>query len=291
MLAARNKHFRLAAALGAVSYLILAVRDTFEANTVIGGYSPGEFKVASAIFVGTRVIGAFGFVVVAVAFGDPIDWPRLRGGGTILASVFLAFFVAWIFRVIGTLPNVDNVDYRSLQVWSAAAALLFAAAAGAIVSSFVDSRRGTARANLIWIGAILLTASYAVVTVAQLYQQSFYSSLGYDHAFTIGTMVIAFASLGTALAVLVFVLGARRPLPRREGALFAALAGATVAGLVYFAGSTLIAIGVASHGGTTSGNAEAWLTVVGALVSTAMTLAAALGARAVWLGSEEPTPA
>ncbi len=280
MLAARNHRFRIAALLAAAAYLMLTARFSIEADR-LGAEElvPGGYVAGAALSVGVHLFGACGLLVIAAAFGEEVDWRRLRSGGTILAATAIAEFGAWIFRLIATLANSHDDDYRAFHIWTTAGTLLAAVAVCVIVSGFLESRRGTARASRLWIGMIVATVGYLAATVGQLYLQSLYSAVGYVHELTIGTMVEAIGVFGTALAALVFTLGARRPLRRREAALFAAAMGAAAAAVCTTAGEVLVGIGYTSHGASTWVGVEAWLGVAHRLTFVAALLFVARGAR------------
>jgi hypothetical protein len=280
MLAARNHRFRIAALLAAAAYLMLTARYSIEADHLRAEeLVPGGYVVGAAVSVGVHLVGACGLVVIAVALGEEIDWRRLLSGGTIVAATLIAEFGAWVFRLTATLSHTYPGDYRAFQIWSTVGALLTAVGVGVIVSGFVESRRGTARASRLWVGMIVATASFLAATVAQLYLQSLYSGVGYAHELTIGTMVEAIGVLGTGLAALVFMLGARRPLGRREAALFAAAIGAAVAAVCIAAGEVLVGIAYTSHGASTWVGVEVWLGVAHRVTLVAALLCVALGAR------------
>lgn len=278
MFAARNRRFAIAVALTGAGWLFLAARGIIEADHFSSGV-PGGYVVSTVLTVGVNLVGGCGWLVVGFALSGEIDWRRLLRGGAIVASTYIAAYVASIFRTLAIRGVTHSGDLRAEYVWTTVGALLLAVGACVVASGFADARRGPSRATRIWLGAILATASTAAVTVGQLYQQSFYSSEGALHELTIGTLITAIGALGLTLAALVFVRGARRPITHRESSLAAAAAGAAAASLCIAGGETLIAIAYVGHSAQTWQSAVIWLGLAARLLFVAAFTSLALGAR------------
>jgi hypothetical protein len=279
MLAARNRRFRIAAALGGVAWLLLAARFIVEAAHLSEYSPPGGYVVSIALFIAANLVGAIGWLVVARSFDPEIDWRRLRLGVTIVASTYLALYAAEVFRLIPILDHVHNRDYRGIYIATTLYAFLLTIGAGVVASGLADARRGASRRLRIWLGAIAVTAAYAAATVAQLYQQSFYSAEGAGHEFTIAALVMAVGYLGLALAALVFALGARRPWARREGSLAAAAAGGALASICILGGEAVLAITYSTKGAPAWEASSLWIALASRLLTAAALVAIALGAR------------
>jgi len=277
-MAARNRCFRIAALLTAASYLMLAVRYLIEAGHLFGSDIPTGYGIASVIDVVARLVGAAGWAVVATAFRPEIDWRRLRAGAAIVSLAYIATFAATVFDAAPTLAHQQG-DIRGYYVWGAIGALLLAVAALIVISGFVDSKRGAPRASRLQLGFALAVASAAAVTVAALALQSFYSAQGYVHELTIGALVTAVGEFGVMLATLVFTLGAKWELPRREARLAAAAIVAAAATLGVVAGEALVAFGFASHGAPSWQEFPIWLGVAYSVVAIGIFGVIARGAR------------
>ncbi|MBS1885269.1 MAG: hypothetical protein JSS97_20145 [Actinobacteria bacterium] len=226
-------------------------------------------------------LGAVGWIVVATAFGDEIDWRRLRLGGAIVATTVIAEIGAWVFYLVPTLDRVHIGNFRATYRWTTFASILLAVGAVIIVSGFAEKQRGSGRSFRLWLGMIFATAAYGALTAAQLFLQSFYSAAHAVQEATIAMLILAIGTFGIALAGLVFTLGARRPPARREAALAAAAAGATFASLVLVGGGALLAVAYETHGATTAQDFTFWLGAAYSLGLAAAFTVVALGARTV----------
>jgi hypothetical protein len=252
----RNRLFRLAALLAAAAYLMLTARYSIEAEHLARELAPGGYLVGASFSVALHLFGAGGFVLVALGFGTEVDWRRLRIGGTVLAATAIADFVGWVFRLIATLANTHDHDYRAFHIWTTVGMLLGAVAVGVVASGFASSRQGRPRAVRLRVGAIAVAAGYLVAAVGELYLQSLYSAAGYVHELTIGTLVEAIGVFGLAVAGLFFARAATRPLDGREAGVFGAASVAAVATICIGAGEVLVGIPYASNG------AAAWVMVI-----------------------------
>lgn len=281
MLAARNRWFRIAAALAGVSWLILGALEIIEDDHLFQEVVRGGYDVSAVLFVAVHLVGACGFFTIALAFGAEIDWGRLRLGATIVASVYIAYFVAWVFRTIAIYADTHNVDTRSYYVWVAAGTLLLAVALGIVASGLAEGRCGPSRASRLRRGAILLVVSSVATTVGMGFLQASYSGVGSPREFTSGLLIEAVGVFGTAVAALVFFYGATRPLPAREASLTSAAKIAVFATLCIVLGEVLYASGYSNHGAPAWEQVVAWLAVAGRLASVFAFTAVVLGARTV----------
>ena len=287
MLAARNRCFRIAAALAGVSWLILGALEIIDADHLFQEVVRGGYNVSAALFVAVHLVGACGFFAIAAAFGQEIDWGRLRLGATIVASVYIAYFVAWVFRTIAVYADTHNVDTRSYYVWIAAGTLLFAVGVGIAASGLAEGRRGASRASRLRRGAILLVASSVATTVGVGFLQASYSGVGAPREFTLGLLIEAVGSFGTAVAALVFFYGAGRALPAREASLTSAAKVAIFAALCIVLGEVLYASGYSNHAAPAWEQVAAWLAVASRLAFVFAFTAVALGARATGRGASD----
>jgi hypothetical protein len=279
VLAARNRRFAVAASSVGVGWLFLAVHAILEVVHLPDGIY-GGYVIGAALTIGVYLVGACGWMTLATAFRAEIDWRRLRLDATIVIAVFIADLAALIFRLVPTLAHVHNGDYRAIFIWATVAALLLAIGACLAGSGFPEARQGSSRAWRLWLGAIFVTSYSAATTVSQLFQRSFLSSLDAPHELTIGALAQAVGAFGLTLAVLAFVLGARRPLAGRESRLAVAAAGAAAASVCTGGGEMLIAIAYTTHPEPTWLNVTLWLAVAGRAFLVAAFIALALGARA-----------
>ena len=286
MLAPRNRRFRIAALFLSAAYLVETVGGLINANRIFGQALPGGYEVGTAIAPAAQLVGLAGWLVVAVAFGAEIDWRRLRAGGTIVASTYIAVAAASLLRYISYDRHLHELHGRLGYVAGVVGTILGAAAAATIVSGFVDSRRRAARAARLRAGATLAILAGVAAAGAALLFQSFYAHLGLPHDLITASTLLAVGGFGTAVAGLVVALAATRPLGRRE----AAVAGAAMIAVA----STLCAAGGESLAATAyplSGSSlwVVWLSVA-ARVTVAVALAwVALGARAA--AAPAPVPA
>jgi hypothetical protein len=276
MLAARNRRFRIAALFAGAAYLIGAVGALIDANRIFGLALPGGYKVSAAIFPAAQLIGVVGWLIVAAAFGAEIDWRRLRIGGTILASAYIAMGVASVLRSISELGDVHESHARLGYIASAVAVVLAAAAASTIVSGFVESRRGKPRAIRLRAGAALwILSGLGIATAALLFQSSF-AHLGGPHQLITGSTLLAIGGLGNALAALVVALAVTRPLGRREAGVAGAATIAVAAILCAAGGESLVATSYPLSG---SSLWIAWLSVAVRVTLAVAIACVALGAR------------
>lgn len=283
MLAARNQRFRIAAAIGAVAYLILAAGEIVEANRLLGLPGlPGGLGVSAVILPAAHIIGAGGWIAVAAAFGEELDWVLLRRGGTVVAASLFAYFVA-IGLQLGTLPDLDFHEPSQIvlfYVFGTVAALATAVAAAVIVAACADSRRGPTRARWLRAGAGLVALAYLAATVSLLFEQAYWSGLGgVGSEFTIGAIVAAVGAFGLAVGVWVFGRRVTEPLGRREASLAAAALIVVVATVCVAAGEALITYGY--RDGLGSVVAAHWLLVAGRLAGAIAVVPLGLGARTV----------
>jgi hypothetical protein len=285
MLAARNRWFRIAAVLTAVSWLLLATLDTIDADHLFQESVRGGYDISAALFVAVHLVGACGFIVIALAFGAEIDWRRLRLGATIVASVYIAYFVAWVLRTITVYADTDNVDLRSYYVWVAAGTLLYAVALGVAASGFAGDKSGASRASRLRRSAIVIAVSAVATTVGVGFLRASYMGSGYAGEFTSGVLIRAIGSFGLVVAAMVVFYGARRPLPAREASLASAAKVAVVATLCIALGEVLYASGYSNHGALAWEQVVAWLAVASRFGAAFALVAVALGARTVRDGS------
>ena len=131
-----------AALLAAAAYLMLTARYSVEAIHLAREAVPGGYVVGASLSVAVHLFGAGGLVLVALAFGEEVDWRRLRSGGTVLAATAIADFVGWVFRLIATLANSHDHDYRAFYIWTTVAMLLGAVAVGVVASASPHRGRG-----------------------------------------------------------------------------------------------------------------------------------------------------
>ncbi len=186
MIAARNRRFRIAAALTAASWLFLVALETIDADHVLGRDAlPAGYGISAVLYVGAHVVGACG----------------------------------WVFHLVAVFDSTHEADYRAYYVLGGLGALLIAVGVCVAVSGLVDSRRGEARAWILWLVAAVITAASLATTVGLLFLRSFYSNAGAVHEPTTGTLIEAVGALGTALAAFVLLYGVRRPIARREAIL------------------------------------------------------------------------
>jgi hypothetical protein len=279
VLAARNRRFRVAAALAGVSWLLFGALEIIDADHLFHEVVRGGYNVSAALFVAVHLVGACGFFAIAIAFGAKIDWRRMRLGATIVASVNIAYFVAWVFRTIAVYADTDNVDTRSYYVWMAAGTLLFGVGLGIAASGLAEGRRGPSRASRLWRGTILLVVSSVATTVGVGFLQAFYSGADAPHEFTTGLLVEAVGVFATAAAAMVFVYGARRPLRSREASLASAATVAVFATLCIVAGEVLYASAFSNHAAPAWEQVVAWLAVASRLALVFAFTAVAFGAR------------
>jgi hypothetical protein len=279
MLAARNRWFRIAAALAGVSWLVLGALEIIEADHLFQEVVRGGYNVSAVLLVAVHLVGACGFFAIAAAFGAEIDWGRLRLGATIVASVYIAYFVAWVIRTVAIYADTHNVDTRSYYVWVAVGTLLYGIGVGIAASGLAESRRGATRASRLWRAALLLVASAVATTVGVGFLQASYSGFGSPSEFTTGLLIEAIGVFVTAVAALVFVYGARRPVPAREASLTTAATVAVVGTLCTVLGEVLYASGYSNHGAPAWEQVVAWLAVASRLAFVFAFTAVALGAR------------
>jgi hypothetical protein len=233
MLAARNQRFRIAAACGAAAYLIGTAGGIIYANYLSGFSLPTGEVISSVIIPAASLVGACGWVVIALAFGPQIDWKRLRLGGTILATVLCADSAAAILRLASRFPSTH--PERVSSTLGTLTIVLTAAAAVVVVTGLAESRWGEARVRRLRLGAASLVAANICATAAGLFLESYFSRLGAAHEVTISAYIAAAGSFGLAASAFVIFRAFERPFGRRE----AILVGAAVVGLV----ATLVAAG------------------------------------------------
>jgi hypothetical protein len=284
MLAARNQRFRIAAAIGAVAYLITAAAEIVDANRLFGlSGLPGGYGVSAVLFPAAHIIGAGGWVVVATAFGEKLDWSRLRLGAAVVAASLIAYFVALGLQLETLLDIATSSDPTQLilfLVFGTVSALATAAAAVVTVAACADSRRGPTRARWLRAGAGLAALAYLATTVALLFEQDYWSGLeALPSEYKIGAIVAAVGAFGLAVGVGVFARRATEPLGRREAALAAAALIIVAATVCVAAGEALITYGY--RDGLGSVLAARWLLVAGRLVTELAVVWLGLGARSV----------
>jgi hypothetical protein len=283
MLAARNQRFRIAAAIGAAAYLILAAGEIIEANRLFRlSEVPGGFAVSAVILPAAHIIGVGGWVAVATAFGEEVDWALLRRGGTVIAASLVAYFVA-VGLQLETLLDLDFHEPSQIvlfYVFGTVAALATAVAAAVTVAACVDPRRGPTRARWLRAGAGLVALASLASTVSLLFEQDYWSGLeGLPSEYRIGAVVAAVGAFGLAVGAGVFARRATAPLVRREAALAAAASIIVAATVCVAAGEALISSGYSD--GLGSVVAAHWLLVAGHLASALAVVYLGLGARAV----------
>ena len=285
MLAARNRRFRIAAAIMGGAGLLLAALYSIEAIHIFQESVRGGYGASTVLFVASNLVGAAGWLVVAGAFEAEIDWRQLWIGAAILATTYVVDFVGWVFRGIALLGETHNADYRGYYIATAIGTLISAAGASVVATGLRRARAGTSRASRIQVGAALAAVAYFALTIGTLSLQSFYSSAGAVHEATVGTLLEAVGTFLAAAAALVFGAGARRPLTVRERAVVGAGVVAVVATLCLVAGEGLIAYAYSTNGGWGWQQASAWLAVASRLFLVAAFVAVALGARTVRVDS------
>jgi hypothetical protein len=281
MLAARNRRFRIAALVTAVASLIAAAAEIIDANRISGlSGVPGGYVVSAVILPAAHLVGACGWAVVGLAFGEEIDWPLLRRGGTIVASTLIAYFAAIALRYAVDLVDFSGgAQFTLLRIFAGLAALLNAVAACVVVSACAESRQGPARARWLRAGAVIAGGSFLAATVSVLFEQAYWSDYGAAPEFTIGAIVVAVGSFGLAAAAGIFARDALRPLGRREAVLAGAAALAAVATVCLAGGEGLIASGYSDPGVRTVA-VSLWLGVGSRATSAVAIVVFALGARA-----------
>jgi hypothetical protein len=281
MLVARNQHFRIAAALSAFSFLLLAVGGIVEANHLFHEVVRSGYDAAQVLFVAVHLVGAAGWTMIAIAFGEEIDWDLLRSGATIVAVTYGVYFVAWMFRLVAVFADVHSGDYRGYYVAGAIEAILLGVAAAVTATAFRAGRQGGSRASRLQLGFGLFVAATLAGTGAELFLQSFYSAERAVSEAKIGSLVVAAGTFVTAAAAVIFAGGVRGTLIARERSLAAAAAVAVLATFCIAAGEAVIAYAYSSRGGEGWEQAVAWLAVAGRLALVAAFVAVALGARSV----------
>jgi hypothetical protein len=288
MLAARNHRFRIAAVLGALSYLILAAGEIVEANRLFGlSGSPVGFEVSAVIYSAAHIVGACGWVMVATGLGAKLDWPRLRLGGTVVAVALIAYFVGVALETQAVIdfdyPEATNINLAF--VVDALSALAFALGAVLVVFACADSRRGAVRARWLRAAAGAVVLASLASTVALLFQQAYWSSLRAQHAwvvageFTTGAIVAAVGSFAFAVGTGVFARHATAPLGRREGALVGAALILVFATVCVAGGEALIAYAYRDSLGAVE--TSHWLLAAARVVTAIAIVPLGLGARAV----------
>jgi hypothetical protein len=298
MLAARNKRFRIAAAIGALSYLILAAGEIVEMKRVLDLFgAPTGYGISAVAFPATHIVGAAGWTLVAGAFSAELEWKRLRQGAAVVFLALAGYGGAMVLRTVVELePGGSDADEVLYIVLAAVTALLTAVAVAVILVGCAESRRGAPRGRLLRWGVAVGALSFLVAAAALSFELVSYLNLADEFEtdlpseFIIGTIVAAAGSVGTAIAAGIFARGATRPLERREAALFAAGVAAVGAALMIVVGEGLIAY-LYRH---TSGSllAPHLLQVGGRFASTVSIVFIALGARAaVRATAAKPDPA
>ena len=124
MLAPRNRRFRIAALFLSAAYLVETVGGLINANRIFGQALPGGYEVGTAIAPAAQLVGLAGWLVVAVAFGAEIDWRRLRAGGTIVASTYIAVAAASLLRYISYDRHLHEIHGRLGYVAGVVATIL-----------------------------------------------------------------------------------------------------------------------------------------------------------------------
>lgn len=286
MLAARNRRFRIAAALAGVGWLLLAALDLIEVLHAFRETVPGGYDAAVVISLASHLVGAAGWSMVAGAFGAEIDWDWLWSGATVVATTYCVYFVSWVFRTFALLADTHNADYRGYYIATTIGTLIFAVGTCVVVTGLRRARAGTSRASRLQVGAALAVVAHLAFTIGALSLQSFYSSAGSVHEATIGVLLEAVGAFLTGTAALVFTAGARRPLAVRERALVGAAMVAVVAVICLVVGEGLIAYAYSTHGGLGWQQAIAWLAVASRIVVLSVIVAVGLGARTVREDSE-----
>jgi hypothetical protein len=279
MLAARNRRFRIAAALAGVAWLLLAALELIDVIHLFQETVRGGYDAAAVLFFGSHLVGAFGWFIVASAFGAEIEWGQLRTGATVVATTYLVYFVAWMCRTVAVFADTHNSDYRGYYIAGAIGALTFVVGVCVAATGFGERRRGESRASRLQVGASLIAAASVAIAIGELSLQSFYSATGAVHEATIGTLLVAVGTFLTAAAVLVFAAGARRPLAVRERAVVGASAVGVIATICIVVGEGLIAVAYSRYGAPDWEQAVTWLGVASRLVLVATFIAIALGAR------------
>lgn len=281
MLAARNRRLRIAAALATAAWLILAAPDLIDVIHLLQETVPGGDDAAAVLFFASHLVGAFGWFMVASAFGTEIDWGQLWTGATIVATTYLVYFAAFTCRLFAALAGTHSGDYRGYYIAGAIGALIFAAGACVAATGFGESRRGASRASRLQIGAGLVVVASVAVTIGELFLRSFYSATGAVHEATTGTLLVAVGTFLTGGAVLVFACGARRPLAVRERAVVGASVVGVIATACLLVGEALVALAYSRHGAFAWEGTVAWLAVAGRLFLVVALIAVGLGARSV----------
>jgi hypothetical protein len=285
MLAARNRHYRIAASAAAVGWLFLAGLGIVDAVHLFGETVRGGYTASAVLVVVADLVAIFGWLLIAAAFGREIDWWRLRLGAIVVASAYAVYFVGWIARLLAVFADTRDGDYRGYYLAAGIGALLFAVGAFVAATGLGEAQRGAPRASRLWLGAILVVVASVASAAGELYLQSFYSANHAVHEATIGTLVAAVGTFLTAVAGVVFVRGVKRPFAAREATVAAAGAVAVAATVLIAAGEALIALAYARHGGLGWQQAVSWLAVASRLFVVAAFAALALGARAARGGS------
>jgi hypothetical protein len=277
----RNRCFRVAALLAAASYLILGARYLIEADHLFRGSLPGGYQVAALINVAARLIGAAGWIAIATAFGDEIDWHRLRRAAAIVILAYVATFAGTVSGLLPTLADYHRSALRGVYFWTTVGALLNVVGAVVAVSGFAGSRRGASRRKRLRLGMMSATGAAVAATFAEFAQHAYYSEQGYVHELRTGALIVAIAQVVIALATLAVALRVGDPPTRREARLAAAATGAAVATLGAVVGEAMIAVGYDSHGAPTWQDFGVWLGVAYSLGAAAMFGVIARGARSV----------
>lgn len=281
MLARRNRFFAAAALTAALSTALLTIGDAVDVNRLSGETLVGGYLASAVIFTASQAIATTGWALVATAFADVVDWPRLRLGSAVAAASYVAFFVGSVYRLIAILSSAHNTHYRHAAVASAVAALALGLAACVAVSGFTARNRGANRASRLWLGGILAVISFLATALGQIFLQDYWSDFSAPSEITSGTTILAVGTFAAAIGAVVFVRGVRRPLARREEIVVGAASVLAAATLLVAAGEALIATAYDTAWEPASVIADTWLGVAARVTFAVAIALIALGARSV----------
>jgi hypothetical protein len=277
VLAARNRRFRIAAALAAIAALFSIGSQLCSTIALYRGPSPAGAGLSRAIVTLSAIVAVFAWLAIARSFGGRVDRERLRRGAKILvASVGLNFLGAALFLYVN-LANPGFTRYRISVGFDAVSYFLIAAAVAIAWRSLRPDRSPGAGLRQ---GAFAFAFAYLAALGAAIFTQAYYSSFAVPGALTAGlTLEAAGAAVVVAGAAIAAIAFGHRATRREEGL---AVAGAIVAGalLCVVFGEVLVNahLGVFHYAGLEI--AGGWIGVGYRVLSAASFAVAAWGASA-----------
>jgi hypothetical protein len=159
MLTRRNRFFAAAALTASVSTAIFTVGNALDVHRLSGETLVGGYVASAAIFLASQAIATAGWALVAIAFGEEIDWRRLWLGGAIVATSYVVFFGGTIFRLVAILSSIHGTRYGDAGIAASFAALSLGLATCVVVFGFTAGNRVAKRASRLWLGGVLAVVS------------------------------------------------------------------------------------------------------------------------------------